>query len=1125
MSSSGGAIRLTFGYKTCRFAVDSVLCQPGKEMIRKLTLFLALAFLLMPLTAYAQFDKNQVIWEKTACNFYQSAHFDFYFCSLDVKDKDIQKHLTNLVAHVEGSYEYLSVKLNHQLKKRPIVVVSRTHSTFEALHLADKFMPEGVGAYAFPRGSRLLPDSDMILVVKPDFLPVLNRTIYTHELTHIFQFDMIGWSFIGRAVGRDPIEGWLYEATADYLANKYAPYSRDDIRKMTQRMAAANTKNPQFGLPTLQMCSEGQANPYAECEMVFEFLEPKYGEQAVMDLIVKTFSQRGQSFSELLADISNGEFYNAEAFDRVHRNYWADKYEKDSLERPKPYQETSSVKGRQVIKQPFPYPLTSSEVSPDGNFVAFLTFNPKNGIVLAVARMLSRDDSPYVPQTKRKRQNVLGNLVAVQDPPLKVLTTFMPPKHYEYIIAQELNVWPFNGSDLNWWQDSDWIAKVKDTDGHLKDHEQELAKEKTTPAKDGMDTKWIAELEEHIKSLEKELTNLKRMPNVNKIVFFARKNRDHALFVLDANTGKFFEEIEIPLDQSFSPNFSPDGKTVYFSAAKNIQRDVYSINFETQELKNLTHGGVFNSAPVISPDGANLAYVAFGGGFQKLFMLDMATGAKEQLTYGRWNDNSPSWSSDGSQLVYSSDEKDQIWNLYTLDLTTRANKQWTEYFGGVFTPKFVPGENDRIVYSGNREDAQFHSYIYPKIELFDARLKEPLRISVVDPLAGGKNENMELAFRSQEVVSEQLDQGQLENPQKPPARWKFYGSSVSIGSSSYLGMFVSSQLAVQDILANRTHSGFYAQYGDFKYIDYTYSDRSRRWGLAANVSHIQYPLYFFLRDFKGQYPRYPYPDGGNNQFTLNNTWVKETSATFFTERPFNKWNRVEFGVRPRKQTYFLPLTDADVEFFGDSIPEIDRQFYDFFKDSNNQTNVGFTAAFVHDTVLYSNNTLGPLHGDALRVQVEYGPGLNKNSSSYLTAQVDARRYIRLSGSSLFAVRAAGLNSNRSNGDVMLLGGSDTLRNYPYFSVAGNQVGYGSAEIRFPVADVAILSAIPFRLRGVFFGDAAIAKFSNDLFSTRKEWAYGFGLQTNIFLPMNFEWARTKFSPDKWTFNVRVGFNF
>lgn len=1090
-------------------------------MFRKTLVLVALALFLMPASAFAQFGKNQVIWEKTTWNFYQSAHFDYYF-SLDIKNEDIQTHFTGLVAHVEGSYEYLSVKLNHQLKKRPIVVVSRTHSQFEALHLAEgQFMPEGVGAYAFPRGSRLLPDSDMILVVKPDFLPVLNRTIYTHELVHIFQFDMIGWSFIGRAVGTDPIEGWLYEATADYLANKYAPYSRDDIRKMEQRVAAANVKNPQMGLPTLEMLSQGQANPYSLGAMPFMFLEAKYGEDAVAAMITSVFKQKGQKFTELLADVSQGEFSSAEAFDRAHRDYWSAKYAKDSLERPRPYQETSSIKGRQIIKRPYPYPLTSPTVSPDGSQVAFLTYNPQNGIVLAVARALPREDPPYIPLAKRKKFWLFGSQVPVQQaPPLRILTTFMPPKHYEYIIAQELNVWPFNGSDLDWWQEPDWVAKVKDADGRLKECEQELAKLKGTPQKEraGDHVKKVAALEEELKVLDKTLEDLKRTSNVSKIAFFARKNRDHALFILDANTGKFLQEMELPLDQAFSPNFSADSKTVYFSAAKNIQRDAYSFNLETRELKNLTNGGVFNSAPRVSPDGTKLAYVAFVGGYQKLFLLDLATGTTEQLTFGRWNDNSPSWSSDGSQLVYTSDEKDQIWNLYTINLATRTNRQWTEYYGGVFTPKFVPGENDRVVYSNYLEEDQFRSYIFSNFELFDARLKEPLRAFQVREV----NENMELAFRSQEAVSEQLDQRQLENPQKPPARWKFYGTDVNVGASTYWGTFAFSRFVVQDVLANRTHLGLYAQRGDFKYIDYTYLDRSRRWGLAANASHIQYPLYYFLYNFEGEYPRYPAPNGDQNQLTINNTWVKETSAALYTEYPFNKWDRVEFGVRPRKRTYFLPLTDADVEYYGDQIPEIDRQFYDFFKGSNGKTNVGLTAAFVHDTVLYSNDTLGPLHGDALRAQVEYGPGLNKDSAAYLTVHADARKYIRLSGSSLFALRGVGLNSTRPSGDVILMGGSDMLRNYPYFSVAGNQVGYGSAELRFPIPATYILGT---PVRGVLFGDYAVARFSNDMFQTRREWAYGIGLQAYVFLPMNFEWAKTKFAPDKWNFNFRVGFNF
>ncbi len=1089
--------------------------------MRKTMLCATLMFVVSVLPAFAQFGKNQVIWEKTTWNFYQSAHFDFYL-SLDLKQSEVQAHFQDLVAHCEGSYEFLSTSFNHNLKKRPIVIVSRTHSQFEALRISgDPFMPEGVGAYAFPRGSQLLPNTDLLLVVKPDFLPVLNRTIYTHELVHIFQFDMIGSSFLNRAVGSDPIDGWLYEATADFKANQYAPYSRDDIRKLHQRIAAADPKNPQSGFPTLLSLQQGRSNPYSMGAMVFEFLEAKYGTQRVNELIVSIFKTHKQKFVETLEDFSVGEFSNAEAFDRAHRDFWAARYAEDSLKRPQPYQDTASTKGRQIIKAPYPYPLTSPVVSPDGTQVACLTYSSKNGIVLAVAPNLPREDPAYVKQEKRKKWWLFGEKVPAQNiKPLKVLTPQMPPKPYEYIIAQQLDVWPFNGTDIDWWQEPLWVAGVKAAANLVENGRFDTVINALDKVKDA----------EQIKKLEAEklrtkqvLYELRHMPNVSKIAFFARKNRDHVLFVVDANSGKTLWEIEVPLDQAFSPKFSPDGKRIYFSAAQNINRNIYvtaldpDLNVSKKQVfMHVTDSGVFNTAPAVSPDEKSLAYVAFVGDYQKLFLLDLASGEKRQLTWGRWNDNSPNWSADGTTLVYTSDEKDGIWNLYTMDLATKTVSQWTDFYGGVFTPQFVSSEKDRVVYSALLEQHQYQSSVYPNFELFDARLKNPLRVYVVEPTS----ENMQLAFHVEQTVGEQLDVRQVEHPQNLPARWKFYGGNISIGSSVFNGLFAQGAVAVQDLLANHTHQAVYAKYGDFKFYDYTYIDSSRRWIFAGNFNYSKYPLYIWLYNFQGEQPRYPYPDGGQNQYTLTNTWASETSVTLYTEYPFSKWDRVEFGIRPRKRNFYLPYEITPGTALD--LPPSDLEYYNFFKNSSGQTNLGLSAAFVHDTVLYSSNTLGPLHGSALRAQVEYGPALNSRSSQYVTASVDARRYQRLSNSTLAAFRIAGMTSSRPNGDFMLLGGSDTLRAYPYFSVAGNQVGYGSAELRVPLP-VMFFGAVP--LRGVLFGDYAVAKFDHDPFPIRKEWSYGFGLQVYVFLPMNFEWAKTKFAPDTWNFNFRIGLNF
>ena len=1091
-----------------------------------LVMFFLITLLAVPVQA--QYGKNIVKWQEIEWSFYRSEHADFYV-ALDLQSEEIQPHFNILVQHIENSYEFLSAKLQHRFtKNRPIIVVTQTHWQFEALSLSGGDMSEGIGAYAFPRMSKVASDTDLILVVKPDFLPKLNQTIYTHELGHLFQFDMMGATLIQRLTGRNPIDHWIYEATADYMADNFAPYTTDEIRKIDQRAAAANVKNPQFGLPTLEMCQFGYANPYVECEMIFGFLESLYGEDRVFKLIADIFkSKKRMSFLEWLEELSKGEFSAAEAFDRAHRDYWIKLYGEDSLRRPEPYSDTDSVEARQISKQPYPAPFKSPVVSRDGKYVAFLTANRKSGVVIAIADALPKEDPSYIPKDKKKRQRFLGGQPIVK-PGFKVITEYIPPKPYEYIVGQKLETWTFNGSDIDWWQDEVWISDVKMAEDELKQVNKDLDTLRNTARdkKELPNSDKVNIFRQKINELQGKLRDLKALENVNRIIFFARYNRDHALFIKDVNTGKLSKPIEIPLDQGFSPKFSLDGKTVYFSAAKNISRNIYSLNLETRELAKLTDGAeAFNSAPSISPDGTKIAYVAFpkGSDFQKLFLLDLTTGVKTQLTYGPFNDNSPSWSSDGVRLVYTSDEKDNIWNLYTYEIENKIVKQWTEIPGGVFTPVFYPGGDSRVVFSGFFYTDQFRSFIFSNFKLFEHRLKEqPLRVVYVEP----SDENMQIAFRSENIINKQLDQRQIQHPDKPPARWKFYGNSFQAGYSGFYGGYIFTQFAAQDLLADKTHVGIYAQNGFFRYIDYTFFDSSRRWTFAANANVSRYPLTFGLYNYNGGLPKYPEPYEKQNQFILNRTWSQEMSATLFAKYPFNKWDGVELGLRLRQRKFILPLeVPADQrEYFESTFPPIDVRFYDIFSNASNQTNLGLLAAFSHDTVSYSNEA-GPLNGFAFRGQAEYGPGLNAKSSNYATVSFDARRYFRLANSTLAAFRGMGMKSTRSSGDYMLLGGSDTLPSSPYFSIAGNEGVYGRADLRFPFADIVLGGVIPFDVRGVLFADAARIKFSQNSLPAQNEWSYGLAFQTRIFLPLEFGIARNRLSPNKFVSYIRVGMGF
>jgi hypothetical protein len=1116
-------------------------------MLRK-AVFVLLSSLLfvgtLPNTAYAQlFGKNRVLWENAEWYYYENilddgtpGHFAFYI-GLDLDEADVVRELQTTAYHLERAYAVMSTGLDHQISRRILVIITRTHSTFEGLALSGNGqMPEGVGAFATMRGSRIVNNMDLVLVIKPDFLPTLNHTIAVHELGHIFQFDMVGWQFFMEGLWRIP--HWLFEASAEYLAGLDAPYTRDDIRRRRQRIAAANSKDTSK-FPTLLSLNYGLADPYAFGAMVFEFLDTRFGRERTLEFVRTLFRDHKETrLLSALEDISEGAFSTPEAFDRAHRDYWASLYVKDALDRAKPYEDTPAFSGRQIIHRPWPYRLTTPKATPDGTAVVFGTVKPKYGLVLGTVPALPRDNPPYIANPDHRARE-RERRKARQ--PVTVLTKYIPPQHYEYPILQELDVWPFNGFDLDVWQEPTWALQSRDAFLKVKEAQQRIAeakglrprKSEKKNDKTAYETKTHAH-KEALRAAERQLRDasatyrkLQTVPGVSLVAFFARHNADHALFIQDTHTRKIVAVIEFPkdsavvLDQAFSPSFSPDGLTIYFSAAHNIRRDIYAVRTDgASPPARVTTEGRFNTAPAVSPDGAKLAYVSFAGRYQKLFLRDLTTGATRQLTDGQWNDNSPSWSSDSSTLVFTSDAKDRIWNLNTLTLADNTVRQWTDFFGGAYTPTFMPGENDRVVFTALVEDDQNENRTDPNLELFDIRLKEPLSVSTPPP------EPIQIA-ESPQPAGPPLDAGAIKDAEVP-SRWKFYDGDLVLYGNSRGGFAGYADINLQNILGDKTHGLLVAGSRYLKLAKYQYLDESHRLSWSADASFTEYPLVFRLSGLWGQFPSYPEPNGSSYQYFLNWTRFRETEIGGSVRYPFSKFNRIEVGARARRRDYTFTIpVDQEVVTDGTWAVDTDRQYLQYFGLVDNSVHASVNAAYVHDSILYSARALGPVNGSALRAQVEFGHPLNSAADSFSAYSVNLRQYIRMTERTVFAVRGDFIYTTRPNGDLMYLGGNDTLRNYPYYSVSCDRCALTSAELRFPLGDAYILPAFPLQLRGIVFGDWATVRFSNATGqSPQQEWAAGFGVQVWFGpLPLNFEWARTRYNPNRWDFNVRVGMSF
>ena len=132
-------------------------------------------------------------------------------------------------------------------------------------------------------------------------------------------------------------------------------------------------------------------------------------------------------------------------------------------------------------------------------------------------------------------------------------------------------------------------------------------------------------------------------------------------------------------DEDFS--FSPDGRTVYFSARLAGRTEPWSTNFDVYAVpadgsaipRDLTTDNpAWDASPVVSPDGRTLAWRAMKRpGFEAdrftVWTMDLASGRKRALT-GAW-DRSPGpirWSPDGRSLYATADDDGQV-RLFAVD--------------------------------------------------------------------------------------------------------------------------------------------------------------------------------------------------------------------------------------------------------------------------------------------------------------------------------------------------------------------------------------------------------------------------------------------------------------------------
>ncbi|MDL2716972.1 MAG: hypothetical protein PT977_04390 [Acidobacteriota bacterium] len=518
---------------------------------------LALAILLAKEARPA--GQNKIVYDKFDWQIYQSTHFDMYHYSRE------RQTLQKVVSMAESAYDELSRRLNYQIPKRIPIIYYATHAEFEQNNIELNFIPEGVGAFAEPARNRMVLPIDL-----PD---EKLQALIQHELTHVFQYEILFGGRLGRALTAN-VPTWVVEGMASYYGN-----DEDDKDRMYLRDAVNQDLIP----PITKVNIEGYP-AYRYGHAVYDFMEAEWGKDAVRDFLFEYRSFLGRDVAIALRRAFE---IQPDDFDLKFRRYLRRKF----LPLLASKGEASEYGERFRVG---PYGRESFEIgaapSPSGEFVATLT-TVKGDVDIA--------------------------LLSVRDRKLYKNLSAGHTTQYEYIVGQYLTTGPESGRDLSFAPDGDRIAAFG---------RQERGRKLLIFSARG------GGLLERISVAPDVPLAPSWSPDGNFIVFSGLEGNSRDIFLLDMKTRAVRNLTNDPAYDE-APVFSPDGKWIYHSKiVGGFSKIVRFPVDDPSKIEQVTWGDSNDEDPSFSPGGKRIYYASSRGGIFNIYGQDLVTGEISQYT-------------------------------------------------------------------------------------------------------------------------------------------------------------------------------------------------------------------------------------------------------------------------------------------------------------------------------------------------------------------------------------------------------------------------------------------------------------------------------------------------------------
>jgi len=169
-------------------------------------------------------------------------------------------------------------------------------------------------------------------------------------------------------------------------------------------------------------------------------------------------------------------------------------------------------------------------------------------------------------------------------------------------------------------------------------------------------------------------------PFLSRIAFISDRTGESELWVMDWN-GANQKQLTKHNSLALAPSWSPDGKNLVFTSYLRGTPALYLLTPQEGYLKLLWDKGGVNSSGSISPDGSTVAFASSQDGNVDIYRISIDGGEAERLTTARGIDTQPAWAPNGRQIAFTSTRSGSP-QIYLMDADGSNVRRVS--FGGLF---------------------------------------------------------------------------------------------------------------------------------------------------------------------------------------------------------------------------------------------------------------------------------------------------------------------------------------------------------------------------------------------------------------------------------------------------------